>query len=642
MSNYNTLKGAIQAAIKTNGNNEITGQILQDKLLSMITTLGFGYQFMGIANPNSYPGTPDAKIFYIAYEAGTYVYMGGIVVTGLCVLRYDTNWVKEDIPVSGGGGGADFTVEPTDLNLSSSDPQRLKFANRLIGTNITTGKNYIIVRADSGVEAQFTVANAIYEIRYDFDLNGGTITIPSGSTLFFNGGSFSNGTIALNECEIIGYEWVGDTVTFTGNTKTTNSSVSWFKGASDSAKLTKALSYASIWPIIKCGKLTISQSVALVSGISYRSVTLIDGLFNLSSDLFTTSLEYVGVPNFSRCVFNGNGNKIFGSTYGVFGTFDFCTFNECSIFSSTSTSPKSTVQSLTVSNSVIDNDTVNLVKCIRLYDTHLFNLKCEAQTATLIDTSESSETFGGTLQLFVSECLFEGFTQNPVFNLSGGTIKFERCYFEANQAGCANITKNASANSILNLEISGCYITTTAHDAFVVSGFTKGVSVKISVHHNSFNAGGNSYYLISGSASADEGLFALYENRRGQDSDRFSRENTYLYDVSEARTSGISTNTTYFTRYSGGYYQFGQIVFLNMVLLAKTDIVSSAADVVSGLPGSLSYQTREKVRNTTTGEETETVFSIGTNGKVTILGPITNGSYYTLRAVYYTSSKKSV
>lgn len=204
MSNYNNLKSAVQSVIKTNGNNEITGQLLQDQLLAMISTLGLGYQFMGIAYPNSYPGTPDAKIFYIAYEAGTYVYMGGIVVTGLCVLRYDTNWVKEDIPVSGGGGGgADFTVDPTDLNLSSGDPQRLKFANRLIGTNITTGKNYIIVREDSGFEAQFTVANAIYEIRYDFDLGGNSINIPANCFLKFVGGSIYNGTLngqLLNTC----------------------------------------------------------------------------------------------------------------------------------------------------------------------------------------------------------------------------------------------------------------------------------------------------------------------------------------------------------------------------------------------------------------------------------------------------------
>ena len=218
MSNYNNLKSAIQAVIKTNGNNEITGQLLQNQLLAMISTLGFGYQFMGIANPNSYPGTPDAKIFYIAYEAGTYVYMGGIEVTGLCVLRYDTNWVKEDIPVSGGGGGTDFTVESSDLTLVSGDPQKLKFADRLRNTNILSGLNYIIVREGASLSSQLTTQNAVYEIRYDFDISSGTLNVPNGCILLFNGGKIKNGTINGSKTAIIASDYqIFENVAFSGS-----------------------------------------------------------------------------------------------------------------------------------------------------------------------------------------------------------------------------------------------------------------------------------------------------------------------------------------------------------------------------------------------------------------------------------------
>ena len=44
--------------------------------------------------------------------------------------------------------------------------------------------------------------NTIYEIRYDFDLNGAEITIPEGCVLDFQGGSFSNGTIILDNTKI--------------------------------------------------------------------------------------------------------------------------------------------------------------------------------------------------------------------------------------------------------------------------------------------------------------------------------------------------------------------------------------------------------------------------------------------------------
>lgn len=44
--------------------------------------------------------------------------------------------------------------------------------------------------------------NIIYEIRYDFDLNGQEITIPEGCTLKFNGGNLTNGLIISNKTKI--------------------------------------------------------------------------------------------------------------------------------------------------------------------------------------------------------------------------------------------------------------------------------------------------------------------------------------------------------------------------------------------------------------------------------------------------------
>lgn len=103
MANYSNLKSAIDTNIKTNGNEEITGAILNSVLNSMVTSLGAGYQYMGVATTSTNPGTPDAKVFYLAYTPGTYTNFNGIAVTGLCVLKFDTAWSKDDLP-SGGGG----------------------------------------------------------------------------------------------------------------------------------------------------------------------------------------------------------------------------------------------------------------------------------------------------------------------------------------------------------------------------------------------------------------------------------------------------------------------------------------------------------------------------------------------------------
>lgn len=96
MANYETLKTAIQQVVNTNGNNEITGALLQQSLLAMINSLGVGYQYVGIATPSTNPGTPDAKVFYIANGKGTYTNFGGIEVTGdeVVVLYWDSSWHK--------------------------------------------------------------------------------------------------------------------------------------------------------------------------------------------------------------------------------------------------------------------------------------------------------------------------------------------------------------------------------------------------------------------------------------------------------------------------------------------------------------------------------------------------------------------
>lgn len=102
MANYNTLKTAIQEVIKTNGNEEITGQVLQDSLVAMINSLGAGYQFVGVATPETNPGTPDQNVFYIG-GAGTYSNFGTAIEIpqgSLCVFAYNGNWVKNTISIA--------------------------------------------------------------------------------------------------------------------------------------------------------------------------------------------------------------------------------------------------------------------------------------------------------------------------------------------------------------------------------------------------------------------------------------------------------------------------------------------------------------------------------------------------------------
>ena len=162
---FTALKTAIQNAVKLNGNEEITGDILQGVLLSMVSTLGDsaindlvtaisnevaarqngdstlsgyittlqgavnsintklaeGYVYVGIATTSTNPSTPSGKVFYIAVAAGTYTnFLDSssqplVLTQGINVLKYNgTAWIVEQV------WGVDDAPTPSSTNLVKS------------------------------------------------------------------------------------------------------------------------------------------------------------------------------------------------------------------------------------------------------------------------------------------------------------------------------------------------------------------------------------------------------------------------------------------------------------------------------------------------------------------------------------------
>ena len=64
------------------------------------------------------------------------------------------------------------------------------------------GMGRVVLKKGVAFADQFTQTNTIYAIQDDFDLDGGTLTIPSNSTLKFEGGSISKGTINFNGAKL--------------------------------------------------------------------------------------------------------------------------------------------------------------------------------------------------------------------------------------------------------------------------------------------------------------------------------------------------------------------------------------------------------------------------------------------------------
>lgn len=102
MANYQNLLAVIAANIYTNGNQEVTAAMVKAAAESMVGALGFGYQCAGVATPDTDPGTPDPRLFYIASENGTYTHFGGVQLQDqIAIFLYDEDgWRAEFLSVS--------------------------------------------------------------------------------------------------------------------------------------------------------------------------------------------------------------------------------------------------------------------------------------------------------------------------------------------------------------------------------------------------------------------------------------------------------------------------------------------------------------------------------------------------------------
>ena len=101
----------------------------------------------------------------------------------------------------------------------TSENGLLKLKNR----SALNGIGYVILRQNKDFAEQITKANTVYEIRYDFDLNGAEITIPENCVLKFNGGSLSNGTINGDSYNIDAQRYkIFENINIKGTTKLNN------------------------------------------------------------------------------------------------------------------------------------------------------------------------------------------------------------------------------------------------------------------------------------------------------------------------------------------------------------------------------------------------------------------------------------
>jgi hypothetical protein len=193
MGGYTKLKAAIAAAIKANGNNEITGAIMQVVLNTIVSTVGANRTFVGIANENTNPGTPDGNVFYIAYEAGNYVnFQSGAsnltVKPGELAILYNgtNNWDKFVIGMSSDGV---IALANTINQINATGRYAYTDTDIVKGSN--TGSQKVRTFLVAGQPYRFTLTPVgdsvpvdIQGIKADgtFDVIGSMISTPAGTT----------------------------------------------------------------------------------------------------------------------------------------------------------------------------------------------------------------------------------------------------------------------------------------------------------------------------------------------------------------------------------------------------------------------------------------------------------------------------
>jgi hypothetical protein len=180
---YDQIKESIKAVIKGNGNYEITGNVLQAVLLSMVDTLGPEYQFLGIATKSTVPVVVEGNSFYITTEVGTYTNFknsGNTTITvnqlGILTSTNGTAWnfTPIFIGVSKGGGevfndydnntavGNNSHAEGAKTNAKGDNSHAEGKGGTATGTNShVEGSGTNAEGANSHAEGQLTTARGV-------------------------------------------------------------------------------------------------------------------------------------------------------------------------------------------------------------------------------------------------------------------------------------------------------------------------------------------------------------------------------------------------------------------------------------------------------------------------------------------------
>ena len=174
MANWSTLKAAVASIINTNGNQAITGQLLQNVLNNIITNVGENSTFAGIATVDTNPGAPDGPVFYLVTTAGTYSNFNSIEVLDGEAAIFEWNngtWTKKVT-----GFSTQEKLSQLDLKVSRNEnitlptgeygytayESGLRDSKTVRATYLFNNNGYSTIKVTCGFDSNYYAAIAFY------------------------------------------------------------------------------------------------------------------------------------------------------------------------------------------------------------------------------------------------------------------------------------------------------------------------------------------------------------------------------------------------------------------------------------------------------------------------------------------------
>lgn len=189
MANWDVLKSAIAGIIKTNGNQEITGQLLQNVLNNIVSSVGENAAFGGIATPDTNPGAPDGPVFYLAGISGAYSNFGVTLQDEIAIITNTGNgsWTKSTVlgAATAEHEGLMSAEDKKVTSISKSKVTAAKFTQQdyvgIYCSNVNTGKvNTAANSTSNGIIIPVNEGGV-------FEIIGGNLKYGSQSVQFYSG-----------------------------------------------------------------------------------------------------------------------------------------------------------------------------------------------------------------------------------------------------------------------------------------------------------------------------------------------------------------------------------------------------------------------------------------------------------------------